>query len=532
MKFGVNVLLLIVALLIAASALGKPGKNGKKRRRNTTEKSRPAIVVAVVDLKVDSEKNNVKGKIQELSTKLREAVEKNATSFEVVSSRKMRMVRRRHRRAISNCYDDCDVEFGILANANFVIGGHLEPSASGIVGTLEIRNTQSREIVSSKTISGANYFEFESALLASVRRFVRPLNHVVFQATDDEVVRDGPPEPAKTEEDDVTGLGSSSDAAVAPGASAPESDYIATPPEVERREPSILDPYWDEAKEEPPFMKEQDLGFDKDNGPGMFAVGVNGGYSINLSGAKHMRKLFTPVFHIGAEVMARLHHLFEIAIVADIDYLTGDEWADTRFGTSRMRDADPDKQLNSEEVKNIKRYNEYKTGNYLTVGIRPTARLIIPLNMMEFFVGAGIGANYVKTSGYWLTSATATQILIQDTGVPEQEIRESVPYNFKKSSLGFYAVFEVAVIVRAFSDRLGVGALFQFKIPSMWSSGAKSDVTIDEQSEDYYVQRNVFLEGDVSAFGEPSPDDVINSPIGHMDSLNLMTIGLIADWRF
>ena len=521
MKFGVNVPLLIVTLFIAASVAAKPARNGKKK--SEPEPSKPAIVVAVVDLKVESDKDNVKDKIKELSVKLREKVEESATGFQVIGDRQMKTIQRKHRKAIANCYDDCDVEFGILAKANFVIGGHLEPSASGIVGTLEIRNTQSREVVSAKSVSGANYFEFESALLASVRRFVKPLNHVVFQATDDEVVKDAPAPQDKAEED-VTGLGTTSDAAT-DTSSQPESDFIAKQEE-EKDTSSVLDPYWDKTKDEPPFLKEEDLGFDKDKGPGIFAVGINGGYSFNVSRAKHMRKLFNPVFHIGVELMARVHHLFEIAIVTDIDYLTGDKWSDTRFGTPRLNDPSPEEESGG-VLSNVQRYNMYETGNYLTVGFRPTFRFVIPFKMMEFFAGAGIGANYVKTSGYWLTAATAIQSYPRDTGVPEEEVMEQIPYNFKKSSLGFYAVFEAALIVRAFSDHLGVGALFQFKMPSMWASGAKTDVTIDWA---HVTQSEAFQE--LSAFGNPTADDVRNSPIGHMDALNLMTLGLIADWRF
>ena len=90
----------------------------------------------------------------------------------------------------------------------------------------------------------------------------------------------------------------------------------------------------------------------------------------------------------------------------------------------------------------------------------------------------------------------------------------------------FYGLFEAAIIVRAFSDRLGVGALFQFKMPSMWRAGSKTDVTIDPSADvsDWY--------GEPSAFGLPQESDVKNSPIGHVDALNLMTVGLIADWRF
>jgi hypothetical protein len=104
---------------------------------------------------------------------------------------------------------------------------------------------------------------------------------------------------------------------------------------------------------------------------------------------------------------------------------------------------------------------------------------------------------------------------------------EQVPYNFEKSSWGFYGVFETSLKVRLLKDHLGVGALFQFKMPSMWQSGAETDVTIDWAN---VQQSEAFQE--LSAFGSPEESDVRNSPIGHMDALNLMTLGLTADWRF
>ena len=526
MRLGANVIVLFVTLLIATSAMG--GKSRKNRRgKNDTESGRPTIVVAVVNLKVDSEKDNVKGKIEELTAKLRDKVSEHAQKFEVVSSRQTRIIRKRNRKAIASCYDDCDVEFGLLAKANFVIGGHLEPSTGGIIATLEIRNTQSREVVSSKRISGANYFELESAMMSSVRRFVKPLNNVVFQATDTEVLKDAPEE-SDEQEQDVTGLGSSSDS-VASGATQADSDYIAQKEEDdEPRDWGRLDEMWNEAKDESPFMSDGDLGFEKENGPGIFGVGINGGYSFNVARAKHLRHLYKPVFHLGAQLQARLHHLFEIAIVADIDYLkSGSTWRDNRFGTPNMNEATTD---DISALQNVHRVNDYDSGSYLTVGIRPTARLVIPINLLEFFVGVGIGFNYVKTSGYWHTYAEGNEY-VKDLGVPPIPVKIEVAYDFTTTHFGFYGLIESALIVRAFSDRLGVGALFQFKMPATWRKGTKTDTKITQiQNTPGHAanQEN----GTGNAFGNPSESDVRNSPIGHVDALNLLTLGLIADWRF
>ena len=527
MRLGVNIPILLVALLIASAAFGAShNRNGKKRKKNGAPSGRPTIVVAVVDLKADGELDRDQQKqVRELSVKLREKVERTAKNFKVIPSRQMRALSRKHRRAIKKCYDDCDVEFGLLADAKFVISGHISSSSDGMAATLEIRDTQNRSVVETKQISGADYSELESNMLSSVHRFVKPLNHIVYQAKDDEVIRDTPLAADQAATEDVTGLGTGSEAVTSGEVTQAPSEYVvAAERPKETRKPSRFDDVWDEMKDEPPFLDDRVRGFDDTSGPGIFGIGINAGYSFNVSRAKHLRKLYTPVFHVGAQVQARIHHLLEIAVVADIDYLTGDTWADTRFGTPSLNVA----QDEPTNVYNLQRYNEYKMGSYLTAGIRPTVRLVIPVRMIEFFAGVGLGFNYVKTSGYWMTQASGKETFEGDEGVPDKDIKETAVYNFTKSSVGFYSVFELAAVVHAFSKRLGIGALVQLKMPTMWQSGAKTDVDIDESK----TTPSIGFANEVSAFGFAEPGDVKNSPIGHLDVLNLLTVGLYADWRF
>ena len=113
MRLGVNVAVLIAALLIATSALGARSKKNSKNHKDDSDSGRQSIVVAVVNLKVDSDKNNVQGKIEELTEKLRAKVTEQAESFQVVSSKQMRAIRKRHKRLAR--YGSADVSYVLFS---------------------------------------------------------------------------------------------------------------------------------------------------------------------------------------------------------------------------------------------------------------------------------------------------------------------------------------------------------------------------------------------------------------------------------
>jgi hypothetical protein len=92
------------------------------------------------------------------------------------------------------------------------------------------------------------------------------------------------------------------------------------------------------------------------------------------------------------------------------------------------------------------------------------------------------------------------------------------------------------VVFRLLGKRLGVGPYIEYKLPTMWSKGVDADITVqNRQGEDSYLSN-----GRLSAFGaattpqdlEQRKSDILESPLGHTEMMNLLTIGLTADWRF
>ena len=95
MRLSTKLLILLVTLLISATALG-----GKKKSR-TTESNPNMPVVAVADLKVDSTNDGVRKKIAGLTNKVRDAVSESTVNCAVINTRKMRALNRRYARKLA-----------------------------------------------------------------------------------------------------------------------------------------------------------------------------------------------------------------------------------------------------------------------------------------------------------------------------------------------------------------------------------------------------------------------------------------------
>ncbi len=448
-----------------------------------------------MDIQVSSNNPKVRRKIVELTAKVRDQISSKTTSCKVISTRYQRQLARKYRKRMSSCSSDCGVEFARLVKAEFVITGTLEANATQIMAVLEIHDAQKGNLITTKRVAGNNYFELEQALLSGVRRIVKPLNNIRLQATDDEVISDS--------SSDNNGNKGATTSGISGATSAPE--YLSSDEEVEEEEEEItrLGERWKAAREQPALMeKDEDL-----RGLGL---GVNVGYSLNVSRNRHLKDLYSPVIHIGVQAYYQVHPLIQIALVGDMDFLKGDYYAD--FGFDYVND--PDLQI-------ISQTNEYDFKKYTTIGVRPTVRLTIPISLVEAFIGVGMGFNHVSTSGIWLKRRSGLQYY-QDQGVVPDEVSESVQYYFTLSAFTFYAAFDLGVMARILDNRLGFGLLMQYKMPSMWRSGTDAKAKPNEYA----------METQDPPFTTPSERDTIHSPIRHLDSLNLLTFGLLLDWRF
>ncbi len=558
MKLLYNSLILLVTLLLATTAF-----SGKKARQKEPEKKLP--IVAVANLKVESTNENVQKKIAELTDKVRDAVASSTTTCEVIPTKKMKGLMKKHGKAMAKCYDDCDVEFGLLIGADFVISGTLAPTADSVMTTLEIRDTRTRNVVSTKKIEGNNYFALESSMMSAMRRFVKPLNNIVVQATDDEVLADKPKqEPAPQEgEGDMFGAPPSDGATEAgqggqTGGTQEGSEYLARPTKTAPTlPPTPLGQKWEAVKEEPPLLKAEDLGFKKAE-MGKFGIGIVAGYPLNVARAKELRDLYAPIFHIGIELLARIHHLLDVGIIVDLDYLTGRQSSNSRFGAPGLGncvypDDYDDQNLRQcyasgstsifrydydDQTRNFSRMNWYTAGSYWAVGVRPTIRLVLPIGITETLIGAGIGLNYAKTNGKWRTQASGEEYL--PGSLETQRVSEDITYNINMSDIGFYGVFEFALTFRLLDKRLGVGPYFSYKLPAISKKGVDAKVTLyNNQGFDSTVI-NEPSELGVTVDNPQTPQnelaerkkDILESPFGHTEMMNLFTLGLTADWRF
>ena len=240
MKIARIIPLLLAILLFGTLAHGK--------RKKPVKDNRP--VVAVMNLKVDSNNPQVQAKINELTAKIRDEIADSVDTCQVLRTKQMKTLWRKNRQAIEACYDDCDTEMAILFGAQFVIVGFLEPSQTEIIATLEIIDTRTRNPIATRKVKGGNYFEIESSILSTIKKFVRPLNNIVMQATDDEVIADSSSEPEDEyveEKDEDEGTTESQ-----PQERRQESDAEYVPPSDDGTpDLSPREERWEEAQQEP-----------------------------------------------------------------------------------------------------------------------------------------------------------------------------------------------------------------------------------------------------------------------------------------
>ncbi len=465
-------------------------------------------VVAVIDIAHEGCLSNRQRR--SLSAAIRAKVARSATACKVLSSKRMSALKRRYRRDMASCDDNCDVALGELIGADYVVSGHVEESSVGYIGKLELRSTGNGDLVSKRERESTGFGQLKRHLLAAVPDLVAPLGRVVLQATDDEGPTEGPTED-------------------------PEA-LIAVVKEDEK--PTIVElppDRWDIAIEKPPLFETQTGEF---AGIGL-SVEINTGYSFILSRSSNINRAYTPLYHLGIAVAYQLFPFFQLALVGDFEHLRGETIATEEF-VQREYNSFKDEYTPQTEI--VSTFN-----NYWMIGVRPTFRFNVLIKFVELLLGVGPGFLYSSTSGMWNKHA---DVSIPDPTATNRQLTftQDAGYTFTQTSYGFYTVFEGAVVFRVLEQRLGIGALVLFTVPSMASKGQKPktkvawdsqgefeedsqsdpddefiDDTTDRPIEDANSNPRLFL---------TDKNDFQNTVIRNLGSIYLLTVGLKIDFRF
>ncbi len=440
-----------------------------------------APVVAVTELAsgdgVDSAETH------RLTRKVRYRVVKEVRHCRIIGSKKMRALGRKHRGEMRECADDCAVEFGRLANADYVIGGQIDRSEQGFTATIELFSTTSSERLSLKERERPNLTELEEALVAAVPGLVEPLKRVVLQATDDEGPTEGP-----AEDPEAVIAAVSSDEQI-PG----DNETTAT------------NGMWAEASQEPPLL----------NPVGDFiglGVGLNAGYSFIITKASDLDRAYTPLYHLGLELSYQLFPFFQIALVGDFEHLRGEHFDSKEFVKTKCG-ALPNSTITS------------ALGMYWKLGLRPTARLNLEIEHFEIALGVGVGIQYSSTTGAW--TRIATDYIDDPATIEINDYIEAVQtafYRFEQYFWGIYSVFELAALYRFSENRFGVGAVAMYSLPMIGVNGSRPKVeVVADTGHEPGAEYTLFWS---------YPDDYRNTFVRQLNSLRLLSVGLTADVHF
>jgi hypothetical protein len=271
---------------------------------------------------------------------------------------------------------------------------------------------------------------------------------------------------------------------------------------------------WEVARREPPLFPDEEEGF--------FFAGLHVGYSKLFGRGSDVAKAFQPVIHIAAEGAYQLFPLFQLALVADFEYMKGRSvvseelkpyrWVDIQTGSERWR-----------------RDVGATLDDYFGFGLRPTFRFNIHfLSMFEYMAGVGIGYHYFQTSGQWRTKIKSEDANYNNPALPpEDQImwsggNDEAIYEFEAKDHGLYSVFETAIKVRWLDGVLGTGLLLKYSVPM--HGDFVPDVKVKEG----------FCETTCSPVVDPpaQENDYGDTFIRHLSAMSLLTFGLIADFQF
>jgi len=190
-----------------------------------------------------------------------------------------------------------------------------------------------------------------------------------------------------------------------------------------------------------------------------FTAGAQVGYSWLKGRGSAVEQAYDPIINFAAEVGYQLFPMFQLALVADFDFLKG--------GSAYDKEVIPEVTYDNGDPRSPRDVGAL-LDTYFGMGLRPTFRINVEMWGFQLTAGVGLGYHYFHTSGRWRTKLPAGD-RANGSALYEEQARyngEDVAlYSFSMSDSGLYGVFETALLYRLLEGRLGVGILFKYTVP-------------------------------------------------------------------
>ena len=428
-----------------------------------------------------------------LAKTARNQIRKETLGYVVLDAKEMYRLHVKHEAEISSCKEDCDLKVGKLFDVDYVVSGEIKRYPLVFKLSFSLRKVETGETISSQEARSKKFHKLGRGMKKAVSALAAalPKNRDI--------------EPGKITPEDL--LAPSKPASrkgkkrrAGKGVVMQMRDDEATPSRKEvTAERSVALSSYDDANED-----EENDGWDReandqpmfgDGHVGSFDTGFRLGLSILFGRGSDVDSAYSTILRLGVEAGYNLFPIVEIALVVDIEILSGESLR----GESATEELRPER----EPTGRTRRRIDAIINNMWSSGLRPTVRLNFPFKSVDAYLGAGAGPHYYSTSGEWQTTTSDNAY--------------SAIYSFDESNLGLYAVIEAAALYRFLDRRFGAGGFVMYTAP--FHNGVMPNVTI---KQDY----------DRDLEDSADKDDYADTFIRQLASMGLLTIGVVAEARF
>jgi hypothetical protein len=269
---------------------------------------------------------------------------------------------------------------------------------------------------------------------------------------------------------------------------------------------------WAVARREPPLLEESPTRF--------LAVGLRVGYPFMVARGSGLKQGYKPIIHTSIEASYQLFQFLQIALVADIQALHG-------ASTEEKEYLPKDVQYEDGTTRPLRDIGSL-LDDYLGVGVRPTVRLGAEWRSFQASLGLGFGWHFLHASGRWRAKLDATDRANTDSlyGDAAWNGNDYAVYSFKENDNGAYSVFELALMYRVLDDHLGAGVMLEYSI--LLHGQTNPAITIEKQYGLNDPLNNVAGWAGYTA----EKNDYEETLVRHLGSMNFLTLGAVADYRF